>query len=66
MLALLAVLTLLAAPASAQDRLERGPKVGAAIPHSLAATDQYGKARDFASLAGRRGLILLFTRSLDW
>jgi hypothetical protein len=59
-------MTLLAAPASAQDRLDRGPKVGAAVSHLLAATDQYGKARNFAALAGRRGLILLFTRSLDW
>jgi len=67
-LSLLAILALalLAGPAGAQNRLERGPKVGAAIPHSLAAKDQHGKARDFPALTGKRGLILLFTRSLDW
>ena len=59
-------LALLTAPAGAQDRLDRGPRVGAAIPHSLAARDQYGKMRDFTALAGKRGLILLFTRTLDW
>jgi len=64
-LAVLAMV-LLAAPAAAQDRLDRGPKVGAPIPHSLAAKDQHGVARDFPSLGAKRGLILLFTRSLDW
>ncbi len=59
-------LAMLAAPAGAQDRLERGPKIGMAIPHPLTVTDQHGVARDFASLGGKRGLILLFTRSLDW
>ncbi len=59
-------LAMLAAPAGAQDRLDRGPKVGAAIPHPLTATDQHGVARDFTSLSGKNGLILLFTRSLDW
>jgi cytochrome oxidase Cu insertion factor (SCO1/SenC/PrrC family) len=48
------------------DRLDKGPKVGAAIPLPLAATDQSGKARDFASLKGTHGLILLFARSLNW
>jgi len=59
-----------AAPALAagndHDRLDKGPKVGAAIPLPLAATDQNGAAQDFASLKGGRGLILLFARSLDW
>ncbi len=50
----------------AADALERGPKVGATIPHRLNATDQNGRARDFKSLTGRRGLILIFSRSLDW
>lgn len=59
-------LALLVMPAGAQDRLDRGPKIGMAIPHPLAARDQHGVARDFSSLAGKRGLILLFTRSLDW
>lgn len=63
---------LLAMPMAAQatdgasDKLGKGPKIGAAIPHSLAATDQNGKAQDFASLKGERGLVLLFARSLGW
>ena len=65
MLAVLA-LALLITPASAQDRLDRGPKVATAISHLITATDQHGVARDFSSLVGKRGLILLFTRSLDW
>ncbi len=43
-----------------------GPKVGASIPHSLAATDQTGAARNFASLTGPNGLALYFIRSVDW
>jgi len=54
------------AAAGELDKLERGPKVGEAIPQPLAATDQNGAARDFASLKGERGMILLFSRSLDW
>ncbi len=48
------------------DDLDRGPKIGTAMPHALAAADQQGQHRDFKSLARRRGLIILFTRSLDW
>jgi len=56
-----------AAPApSTYDKLDRGPKVGQALPVALAAPDQTGESRDLASLAGRRGLILVFSRSLDW
>jgi hypothetical protein len=36
------------------------------IPQPLAARDQNGKAQDFASLTGARGLVLLFARSLNW
>ncbi|MGD8808996.1 MAG: hypothetical protein PVG24_05290 [Gammaproteobacteria bacterium] len=50
----------------ASDKLGKGPEIGAPIPHSLAATDQNGKAQDFASLKGERGLVLLFARSLGW
>ena len=57
-------------PASAaggdHDALDKGPRVGAAIPQPLTAKDQTGKTRDFASLTGKRGLILLFSRSLGW
>jgi hypothetical protein len=51
---------------SAYDKLDKGPKVGAALPHSLSATDQNGRTQDFASLNGTRGLVLLFSRSLNW
>jgi hypothetical protein len=66
------VAALLSLPSSAQaaesayDRLDKGPKVGSALPHSLSAMDQNGRAQDFASLKGTRGLILLFSRSLNW
>lgn len=48
------------------DKLDRGPKVGTAIPHSLRGVDQHNRHQDFKSLARRRGLIVLFSRSLDW
>jgi peroxiredoxin len=40
-------------------------KVGETIP-DLRATDQFGKARDFDSLKGPKGLVILFYRSADW
>ncbi|MBT5051208.1 MAG: hypothetical protein HOM58_22115 [Rhodospirillaceae bacterium] len=52
--------------AGAVDELKRGPKVGAKIPHTLKVRDQANQYRDFKSLARRRGLIILFSRSLDW
>lgn len=55
-----------AALAGEYDKLDRGPLVGEPIPHRLAATDQTGAARTFESLKGERGLILVFSRSLDW
>ena len=60
-LAVLAVLLMAAAPADA-----RGPTVGKASPHPLTASDQDGKAQSRESLTGKRGLVLLFTRSFDW
>jgi cytochrome oxidase Cu insertion factor (SCO1/SenC/PrrC family) len=54
------------AQANAYDKLDKGPKVGAAIPQPFQATDQNGQLRDFASLTGKRGLVLLFSRSLSW
>lgn len=56
----------LARAAGDHDTLDKGPKVGATIPLPLKARDQDGKARDFNSLSGERGLVLLFSRSLDW
>ena len=55
-----------AAAAGDSDKPDRGPEVGAPIPHSLRALDQQGRYRDFKALARRRGLIILFARSLDW
>ncbi len=48
------------------DTLDKGPGVGRTIPHSLAVRDHDNRRQDFKSLARRRGLILLFSRSLDW
>jgi len=44
---------------------ERGPKVGQKVP-SFHLADQTGRERDLASLAGPKGLVLLFVRSADW
>ena len=52
--------------ALAQDDLKKGPRVGERIPHSLKAADQNNKFQDFKSLARKRGLVILFSRSLDW
>ena len=69
-LAAVALALMLASPLPAAagelDRLDRGPKVGERIPHALRALDQEGRYRDFKALARRRGLIILFSRSLDW
>jgi len=55
-----------ALPATPPSFAERyGPSVGAKAP-PIAALDQSGKPRDFASLAGPKGLWILFTRSADW
>ncbi|MEQ8194360.1 MAG: hypothetical protein RIB59_07710, partial [Rhodospirillales bacterium] len=63
--ALFALAFLIVGDAQAADALKQGPKVGEAIPHQLTATDQNGQQRNFGSLKRERGLILLFTRSLD-
>jgi hypothetical protein len=42
-----------------------GVKVGQRIPR-FALTDQQGGTREFASLKGSQGLVLLFFRSADW
>jgi hypothetical protein len=65
------LMVLLSAPlpvaaAANLDTLERGPKIGANVAQFLSASDQGGQHRDFKSLARRRGLIILFTRSFDW
>ena len=55
-----------ASAADGLDKLAVGTKVGEKIPHPLKTTDQHGKTVDFSSVTGGKGLILLFTRSLDW
>jgi len=42
-----------------------GPAVGQPIPR-FEAPDQDGRQRDFASLTGPEGLVLVFFRSADW
>lgn len=61
--ALIAAAALALAPASAG---ELGPKIGAAIPTDLAATDAAGAARSFDNLVGPKGMALFFVRSIDW
>lgn len=48
------------------DVLDKGPRIGEAIPHQLTIADQNNEIRDFSSLKRKKGLILLFSRSFDW
>ena len=52
--------------AGAVDERSDGPAVGASVGALIAAGDQTGTPRDFRSLRGKKGLILLFSRSFDW
>lgn len=54
------------AAASKYDTLKAGPAVGAKIPHDLKTVDHQNQHQDFKSLAHARGLVILFSRSLDW
>lgn len=51
---------------SKYDTLKAGPAVGAKIPHDLKTVDHQNQHQDFKSLAHSRGLVILFSRSLDW
>lgn len=53
-------------PASETQAADLGPKIGAAIPHDLTATDATGATRSFESLVGPKGMALFFVRSVDW
>ena len=68
--ALFALVLILAPPpalaAGAVDQRTDGPAVGTSVGALIAAKDQTGAARDFPSLRGKKGLILLFSRSFDW
>jgi len=52
-------------PQPAGDASTLGPAVGQALP-PFEAKDQHGQPRDFASLKGPNGLVLVFFRSADW
>ncbi len=62
----MACLIVSASMVKAADQLDQGLKVGATIPLAMSAPDQNSDAQSLKSLIGRSGLILLFTRSLDW
>jgi cytochrome oxidase Cu insertion factor (SCO1/SenC/PrrC family) len=47
------------------DASDVGLPVGAAAP-AFKLRDQNGRERDFASLTGPKGLVLVFFRSADW
>ncbi|WP_082730557.1 peroxiredoxin family protein [Sphingomonas sp. CCH10-B3] len=40
--------------------------VGAKVPANFSAVDTAGKARNFASIAGKKGTVLIFFRSASW
>jgi hypothetical protein len=54
-----------ALPPPGSDVSTLGPAVGQPLP-DFAASDQDGRRRDFASLKGPNGLVLVFFRSADW
>jgi len=47
------------------DPATLGPRVGDPLP-TFSLVDQDGRARDFASLVGPKGLVLVVFRSADW
>lgn len=61
----LALMQAPAAPTDNPDPAGLGPKVGQALP-AFSLKDQHGAVRDFASLSGPKGLVLVFFRSADW
>ena len=65
--ALVASSAVLAQPAAVAPgtAIDIGPAVGAHIP-TLSAVDSTGTARDFASLRGKKGVVLVFFRSARW
>ena len=55
-----------ASPSAKYDTLKAGPPVGAKIPHDLKTVDHRNQHQDFKALAHKNGLVILFSRSLDW
>ena len=41
-------------------------KVGDKMPHNLELKDQSGKMRSFSELKGKKGMVLVFVRSVEW
>jgi cytochrome oxidase Cu insertion factor (SCO1/SenC/PrrC family) len=64
----LLILAMTQAPSDATTRPDPatlGPKVGEPLP-AFSLVDQSGRSRDFASLVGPKGLVLVVFRSADW
>ncbi len=51
--------------AQSSPSVKTGPAVGDPIP-SFRAIDQNGETRDFESIRGPKGALILFFRSADW
>ncbi len=67
MRALITVLALLfTVTAHAQSPAELGPDVGTSIPFEFSLKDHTGTPQTLATLSGEKGVLLFYTRSLDW
>ncbi len=64
--ALLLLVLSFPAPAQTVDEIKAGPKVGTNIANLIVAKDQNGVYQEFRTLVKKRGLVLLFSRSLNW
>ena len=64
----LALSLALIAPVMASAAIAAAPSiaVGQKVPSNFAAVDTAGKPRNFASIAGRKGVVLVFFRSAAW
>jgi len=51
--------------ASAQATIPTGPDVGETVP-TFEASDHLGRTQTLSSLQGKNGLLLIFSRSVDW
>jgi hypothetical protein len=64
--AVVAVMAVVTGQALAVDEIDAGPKIGTNIAALISAPDQNGVSQEFKTLAKKRGLVLLFSRSLNW
>ncbi len=62
----LAAVAPLAATAVSAATAAQPIAVGSKVPADFAAIDTAGKARNFASIAGKKGVVLVFFRSAAW